>query len=137
MLFRSSAGVEPGLFTCYIGTVPDALKKVKHIFLEEIERLRHEKPTEQEVADVKQYLLGSMAFLFTTNERIASRLLMIERYQLGLDYFEEYRKAIAAVTPADVQEVANKYLDPQHMVLVAAGAVDDNGKPLAQQPPSK
>ena len=78
-----------------------------------------------------------MAFLFTTNERIASRLLMIERYQLGLDYFEEYRKAIAAVTPADVQEVANKYLDPQHMVLVAAGAVDDNGKPLAQQPPSK
>src|SRR5205807_2854550 len=41
-----SAGIEPGLFTCYIGTTPGALEKVKKIFLEEIEKLRTEKPTQ-------------------------------------------------------------------------------------------
>ena len=34
------------------------------------------------------------------------------------------------MTPEDVQAVAKKYLDPEHMVLVAAGAVDAQGKPL-------
>jgi len=132
-----TAGIEPGLFTCYIGTTPDALAKVKNIFLEEIERLQKEKPTAQEVADVKQYLLGSMAFQFTTYKRIAARLLMIDRYQLGLDHYDAYRKAISAVTPEDVQEVAKKHLDPKHMVMVAAGAVNEQGQPITQLPAPK
>jgi predicted Zn-dependent peptidase len=39
---------------------------------------------------------------------------------------------VSAVTPQDVQEVAKKYLDPEHMVLVVAGAVDQKGNPLAK-----
>ena len=34
------------------------------------------------------------------------------------------------MTPEDVQEVAHKYIDPEHMILVAAGALDAHGKPL-------
>jgi zinc protease len=133
----SSAAEEPGLFTCYIGTRPESFARVKGLFLEEVERLRNEKPKDQEVEDVKKYLTGSLAFQLTTNERIAAQLVLIERYHLGLNYLEEYRKAVNAVTPEEVQEMARKYLDPQHMVLVAAGALDSAGKPLDKLPPPK
>jgi zinc protease len=133
----SSAAEEPGLFTCYIGTRPEFFARVKGLFLEEIERLRQAKPKDQEVEDVKKYLTGSLAFQLTTNERIAAQLLLIERYHLGLNYLDEYRKAVNAVTPEEVEEMARKYLDPKHMVLVTAGALDATGKPLDKLPTPK
>jgi zinc protease len=126
----NSAGEEPGLFTCYIGTDPENFGRVKKEFLEELQRIRDTSPKKEEVEDAKQYLLGSLPFHFTTNSAIAGQLLAIERFGLGFDYLDHYRKAVAAVTPEDVQAVAKKYLDPQHMVLVAAGAVDSSGQPL-------
>jgi zinc protease len=131
----SSATEEPGIFTCYIGTDPENFTRVKEMFLEELNRIRDEKPTATEVEDAKQYLLGSLPFKFTTNESIAGQLLAVERYHLGFNFPEDYRKAIAAVTPADVQEVARKYLDPRRMILVAAGAIDPEGKPLPKLAP--
>ena len=128
----SSASEEPGLFTCYIGTEAKNLAKVKMMFLEELNRIRSEPPKPAEVDDVKEYLIGQLPFEFTTNEQVASRLLSVERYHLGLDYLAEFRKAINAVTPQDVEEVAKKYLDPDHMVLVVAGAVDEKGNALSK-----
>ena len=62
-----SASTEPGAFRCYIGTDPKNYLRVKKEFLEEINRIRDEKPTKEEVEDAKQYLLGSLPFNFTTN----------------------------------------------------------------------
>jgi zinc protease len=133
----STAGEEPGLFTCYIGTSPQFFGRVKELFLEEVERLRNEKPTDEEVEDVKKYLTGNLPFHLTTTERIAGQLLTIERYHLGLNYLDDYRKAVMAVSPEDVQVVARNYLDPKHMILVAAGALDQTGKPLERLGPPK
>jgi zinc protease len=133
----SSADLEPGVFTCYIGTFNENFAKVKQEFLEELERIRTEKPSAQEVKDAKDYLLGSLLLRFTTDAGIASELLLIERHKLGFDYLEDFRKAVSAVTPEDVQEVAKKYLDPKRMHLIAAGAVDESGKPIPKAPPPK
>ena len=78
-----------------------------------------------------------MPFQVSTNEHVAAQLLMVERYKLGLNYLEDYRKAVAAVTPADVQAVAKKHLDPDNIVLVVAGAVDGDGKVLNKAPAPK
>jgi zinc protease len=129
-----SASEEPGLFTCYIGTRPGNFERVKGTFLEELARIREEKPTLEEVEDAKKYLLGSLPFELTTNQLVAAHLVAAERYHLGLGYLDDYRKAVAAVTPADVQEVARKYLDPRRMVLVAVGAIDAKGKALEAAP---
>jgi zinc protease len=133
----SSAGEEPGLFSCYIGTNPQSFARVKQMFLEELTRIREQKPAAEEVEDAKKYLDGNLVFQFTTNDRVAAELLQIERYQLGLNYPDDYRKAVAAVTPEDVQAVARKYLDPQRMILVVSGAVDQAGKPLEKLMPPK
>jgi zinc protease len=129
----STAGLEPGLFTCYIGTDRENLVKVKKLFLEELNRIRDTKPLDKELADVKAYLIGSRLLEFATNSGIARQLLAIERYGLGFDYLDHFQKAVAAVTAADVQAVAKKYIDPSRMVLVAAGAVDADGKPLKEK----
>jgi zinc protease len=129
----SSAAEEPGLFTCYIGTDPQNFARVKKEFLEELNRLRSEKPKPEEVEDAKKYLLGSFPFRFTTDGAIANQLVAVERFELGFDYYDRYQQAIAAVTPEDVQAVARKYLDPAHLVLVAAGAVDETGKALGEK----
>lgn len=126
----ASASEQPGLFTSYIGTPPENFAKVKQMFLEELNRVRDTQPTKAEVQDAQKYLLGNLPFRFATNQDIANRLVSIERHGLGFDYLDKYRKAVAAVTPADVQAAARKYLDPQHMVLVAAGAVGPKGQPL-------
>jgi zinc protease len=132
-----SAGEEPGLFTCYIGTAPQNFEKAKSIFLEEIERIRTEKPTPQEVEDAKTYLINSLPLQLTTSGNVASELLYIERYGLGLNFLDDYKRAVQRVTPDDVREVAAKYLDPKHMILVAAGAIGPDGKPLDKLPPPK
>jgi zinc protease len=130
----SSASNQPGVFTCYAGIEPDKFAHVKKSFLAELARIRKEKPTEEEVDGAKKYLLGSVPFKFTTNARIAEQLVSIERYHLGFSYLDDYRKAVAAVTPEDVRAVAAKYLDPDHMYLVAAGAIDKDGKAILPPP---
>jgi zinc protease len=133
----NSAGEEPGLFTCYVGTKPENFAKVKSRFLEEIKRIRAETPTKEEVEDAKKYLLGNLPFRFTSNEGIAGELIEVQRFGLGFGYLDDFRKKVAAVTPEDVQAVAKKYLDPEHMVLVVAGAVDAKGEPLGKLPAPK
>jgi zinc protease len=124
-----SADLEPGAFTCYIGTDNDNFEIVKTEFLEELNRIRDEAPKPAEVEDAKTYLVGNLAMHFTTSAEVAGQILSVERHHLGANYLGDYRKAVLAVTPEDVQAVAKKYLDPEHMVLVAAGAVDAKGKP--------
>jgi zinc protease len=126
----SSAGVQPGAFTGFVGTFPKNFLDVKFGFLKEVNKLRDEPPTRQEVDDAKKYLLGSLPFRFTTLSGVAHELLAAERYGLGFDYIEKYRKEVEAVTPADVQAMAKKYLDPKALVVVAVGAIDKQGKPL-------
>lgn len=131
----SSAGIEPGLFTCYIGTDVKNFDHVKAAFLEELNRIRDEKPKLSEVEDAKAYLLGNLPFRFTTSRAIVGQLLAVERNGLGFGYLEEYRKAVAAVTPEDIQAVAKKHIDPVRMILVAAGALDAMGKPVVRPGP--
>jgi zinc protease len=128
-----SAGKEPGAFTGFVGTFPKNFLDVKFGFLKEVNKLRDEPPTKQEVDDAKKYLLGSLPFRFTTLSAVAGELLGVERYHLGFDYIEKYRKEVEAVTPEDVQAMAKKYLNPKALVLVAVGAIDKEGKPLGKK----
>src|SRR5262249_37608979 len=109
----SSAAEEPGLFTCYIGTKPGNFAEVKGLFLEELARIRNEAPKREEVEDAKSYLLGHLPFQLNTNGNVADQLIAVERFGLGLGYLDDYRKAVAAVTPEDIHAMAKKHLNPE------------------------
>jgi zinc protease len=83
----------------------------------QIKRIRDQPVGEQELKDAKAYLTGSFPLRLDTSRKIVGMLASIEYYGLGLDYVEKYPTLINAVTVADVQRVAQKYLDPEKYAL--------------------
>jgi zinc protease len=126
----ASASDQQGTFRGYIGTFPEKYLIAKEGFLNEIGKIRDEPATVTEVADAQQFLLGNLPFKLTTADRVASELLAIEKYQLGLDYVEQFKLKVSQVTPAMIHEAAKKYLDPNRLVIVAVGPIGTDGKPL-------
>ena len=74
----------------------------------EIGRFVREGVTEQELADVKTYTIGSYAMSLDTNSQLASALVSMQVNDLGLDYIDKRVGYINAVTREDVQRVARR-----------------------------
>ena len=71
---------------------------------------------------------------FETTGDISRRLEDALVYHLPDDYFSKYVQNIEAVTAADVQRVAQKYIQPDRLAVVVVGdrKVDRAGHPRAQ-----
>lgn len=100
----------PGALTLYLGTAPDNAVRAEEALRAEIARIRTEPVGADELNRAKGYLLGRYAMDRRTNERQAWYLAFYELAGVGQDYPERYRGAVEAVTAADVQRVAQKYL---------------------------
>ena len=112
------ANVMAGPFTVRLQTRNMAAKQAITSVIEEIKRIRTEAVSDQELADAKAYLVGSFPLRLDTTVKLAALLTLIELHGLGLSYFEDYPKAIMAVTKEDVLRVAQKYLHPDAYALV-------------------
>jgi zinc protease len=75
----------------------------------------------EEIALAKSSLVRSFPSWFETTSQTVNIISEIPVYNLGLDYYPEYAKKIEAVTEADIQNVAKKYLLPENMIIVAVG----------------
>jgi zinc protease len=93
----------------------------------ELARFASDGPTDQEMAESKQYLIGSMPRTLETNFGIATYLQTEEFFKLGLDYDLRVPALLGAVTRDQVQEAARRILDPSRAVIAIAGPYD--GKP--------
>jgi predicted Zn-dependent peptidase len=101
---------EPGALVLYLGTAPENAARAEEALLREVERIRQEPVTGEELTRAKGYLLGRYAMDRRTNERQAWYLAFYELEGQGRSYPERYRRAVEAVTAADVQRVARQYL---------------------------
>jgi zinc protease len=117
-----SAGEEPGMFTAYIGTSAEHRQRAIAGFRREIERIRREPPSEQELEDVKQYLTGSFVFAFERNSNLAGYAVRARRFGLGFDFLHRYPDIIRAITKEQVREAAERHLHPDRLAIVSAGA---------------
>lgn len=109
---------EPGALVLYLGTAPPNAARAEEALLAEIARIKTHPVSAEELARAKGYLLGRYAMDRRTNERQAWYLAFYELARAGADYPERYRRAVEAVTAADVQRVAQRYLaTPTILVL--------------------
>jgi zinc protease len=115
------AHVMPGPFAVRLQTRNVAAMQAIASVLQEIKRIRTEPVSDQELADAKAYLVGSFPLRLDTTVKLAALLTQIELHRLGLTYFEDYPKAIMAVTKEDVLRVAQKHLHPEAYALVVVG----------------
>ena len=114
---------EPGALVLYLGTSPDSASRAEAALLRELERVRTEPVSADELARAKGYLLGRFAMDRRTNERLAWYLGFYQVQQVGSDFSERYRQAVEAVTPADVQRVARTYLGTLTTVVLGPAPI--------------
>ncbi len=98
-------------------------------FIHELNRIRTEKVSEEQLQSIKNYITGSFARSLESPQTIANFALNIERYNLPSDYYANYLKNIQAVTVEDVQEMAQKYIRPDkaYVLVVGKAAEVENG----------
>ncbi len=113
------AGKFPGSFTVVTQTKNRSSNEALKLILQQLREIQQHPVSDAEMASAKKYLVGSFPLKIDRQSSIASFMLQIELYGLGLDYADRYPKLIDAVTKADVQRVAQKYLHPDALVLVA------------------
>jgi zinc protease len=77
--------------------------------------------TPEELADSQSNFIGRLPLSLESNSGVASALLNIERYELGLDYYRRYPEMVRAITPEQVLTAARKYLDPERLAVAIAG----------------
>ena len=107
-----------GIFQIGVQTKNDSANTVIDEIRRQMNRIREEKVSDEELSDAKSYLTGSFPRRLDTNRKIADFLATIEFYSLGLDYVEKYPGYINSVTKDDILKVAGKYLYPEHYILV-------------------
>lgn len=110
-----------GTFQFVMQTKNDSAREAMRIAREEIERIRREPVSEQELNDAKDYLTGSFPLRLDTNRKVANFLAQVEFFQLGLDYPDRYGDFIRKVTREDVLRVAKRYLQPEKLITVVVG----------------
>ncbi|MHB1758012.1 MAG: M16 family metallopeptidase [Leptospirillum sp.] len=87
----------------------------------QLQKSAHSTPDQKEVTAVKKNLLGSFPFRMDSDDRIASLLLFIENYSLGIDYFTDYPQKISEVTPDSVRSAAQQLIHTKNLTTVIAG----------------
>lgn len=113
----------PGAFMVNLQTRTEATNQAITGVLQELKGIRESPVSDQELNDAKAFIVGSFPLRIDTSAKLAQVLAQVEFYNLGLDYFTQYPKAIEKVTKEEVWRVAKQYLDPQHYALVVVGAI--------------
>ena len=115
------ANVIPGPLMVRAGVNPSNVERAVTSIDEELTKMASEGPTEREMTESKQYLIGSMPRTLETNIGIATFLQTAEFFGLGLDYDLRMPALLQAVSREDVHGAAREVLDPSRAVVAVAG----------------
>ncbi|MBI4561700.1 MAG: insulinase family protein [Candidatus Rokubacteria bacterium] len=113
---------DPSFFAIHTGTAPHNLAQAEEGIRMEVERVRWSPALAEEVARAKAYLLGTLALDRRTNARYAWYLAFFELEGVGHDFLDRYAAGVEAVTPEDVQRVAQTYLSRATITVLSPPA---------------
>jgi zinc protease len=121
LAYYAYSAVEPGrqasLWAARAGVDPSNVERARAGVVEELKRLREEPVTDDELADGKSYLTGTLPIALETNDGVAATLLAIEYYGLGLDYLDRYPDIINAITRDQILSATRAHLDPDRLAV--------------------
>ena len=116
-----NSGTGPGSWEVAAGINPANLDKTIDLVKTEISRFIREPVAKDELSDSQANYIGRLPLSLESNNGMASALLNLERFELGLDYYRSYASMVRSITPEQILSVAQCYLDPQRMVISSAG----------------
>jgi len=123
-------GQAPGTFVISTSTRADTLGQMLAGVFGHIQKIRTEAPTQKEFDDTVEKMIGQFPLEVETASDIVEKVREILVYGLNNDYWATYRDQLSALTPADVQNAAKRYVHPvPHVVIVGdAGKIQEQVK---------
>jgi outer membrane lipoprotein-sorting protein len=121
----------PGQFYAGCMTKSETTVKAVRSLLHEIEMMKKEEVTDDELALAKESYLNSFVFNFDTRGEVVNRLMTYEYYGYPKDFLEQTKTNIEKVNKAEVLRVAQKYLQPDKVRILVVGKDKDFEEPLS------
>jgi zinc protease len=90
-------------------------------FMFELKRLRDDKVGVEELENAKRAIVGSFALSLEQPQSLLQNIITQKLYDLPADYWDTYPQKVSAITVDDIQKVAQKYIDLDHIQIVAVG----------------
>lgn len=140
---RDEAGLTYGIYTRQNGYTfadgywyinasfnPELFAKGKEATLKELKKWSEKGITSAELKDKKSNLIGSFKIGLSTTQGMASNILAVVQRGEDPSYIYEYPSLLQAVTLEEVNDAIKKYIDVNKLVIIEAGSLDQEGKPL-------
>jgi zinc protease len=105
-----------------------AMKEFKY----ELSRLRTEKVAVEELENAKRAIIGSFALSLEQPNALLQNIITQKIYNLPADYWDTYPQKVSAITADDILRAAQKYIDMDHLQVVAVGDASKTRDVLAK-----
>jgi zinc protease len=110
-----------GTFVANAPVRTEATEGALREFMNEFNRIRNEKVSPSELENAKRSIVGGFALSLENPQALLQNIVTQKLYNLPADYWDTYPQKVEAITADDVQRVAQKYIDLNHLQIVAVG----------------
>lgn len=121
-----------GYFNAYASVRNEVTDSSITEFLYEMNTIVNQPVSEIDLATAKSATAGNFGRSLESPQTIANFALNTFRYNLPRDYYNHYLKNVDAVTIADIQEMAKKYIEPENCNIIVVGNKDEVAESLVK-----
>lgn len=118
---RLSYYAKGGLFTASVATMNQRIAESISIIRAQFASMAKDGVTERELAEAKQYLVGSLALTLDSTGSIAGLLHQMQVDNLAPDHLTRRKDLLEKVTADDVRRVARRLLREDALTIVVVG----------------
>jgi zinc protease len=115
----------PGTFTASCQTKNSTVVFASQLMLDLIEGMRAGEVSEADLAMAKKARLDSFPAMFPSISNIVSNFASLEFNNRPMDYYDKYEARYGKVTLAEIKRVAQKWLQPDKMIILVGGNIDE------------
>lgn len=122
----------PGPFVVSTAVANPVAGAATREILAELERIRREPVTPEELEETRSYIVGVFPYTLQTTSAILSRLAELALWGLADDHYQRALSEIRAASAEDVLELARRHLAPDRVTIVAVGPAGELEPQLAE-----
>ena len=125
-----SAFDHAGIERISVGTKSQSTAESIQALYEQIDDLKTNPISDEEIKRAKDSILNSFVFNFDSPEKVLRERMAYEFYGYPADFLERFRAGIEKVQASDVARIAAKYLHKDQLKVLVVGNTSEFDKPL-------